>query len=162
MDTPTHRSGHTLDLFSSRHCLRMTPEVSVVDRQIVDHFSVVAAVRTGQLPWKTRVPGSSRNIKGMPLDCLSSEMAIILDMLAPITGGQDVHRLAKQYFEVVERVLDKHQAPCSGHERQMKEFGHQAARVLRRSNELRWRRSGLGARGSGLGARGSGCTVRSS
>ena len=86
----------------------MAPEVSVVDHQIADHFSVVVTVRTGQLPRRTRVPVSSRNTKCIPLDCFSSDMAITLDGLAPITGGQDVFGLAEQYFEVVERVLDKY------------------------------------------------------
>ncbi len=65
VSSATHKKGHTIDLFITKNHAELSPEVSVVNSLISDHYSIVASLRTGRLPRKTRIPVTSRNIKGI-------------------------------------------------------------------------------------------------
>lgn len=146
--TPTHKKGHILDLVITKNCADTVSDISVSNHQITDHSSVVAHLLVGQPPQKIRKLVSSRNIKRIPLAQFSSDIAEQLAGLVSVRDGSDVNRYAEQYLETVSRTLEQH-APTTTKLRAQAVNARwmtaeiKAARILRRSNEAKWRRTGL-------------------
>ena len=58
VNTPTHKNGHTLDLFITKNLADISPGIKVIDPQISDH-SVVATVYVVQPQRITSLDGIS-------------------------------------------------------------------------------------------------------
>ena len=72
--TPTHESGHTLDLINTRQCDSLFSSVPVSDYFISDHCSLLCDLTVGKPTLPTKLI-SYRKIKAIDLQVLCEEMS---------------------------------------------------------------------------------------
>ena len=72
--TPTHESGHTLDLIITRQCDALVKDPPVSDNHISDHWSVTCLLNLDK-PIITRKTKTFRKIKNIDTAVLSNELA---------------------------------------------------------------------------------------
>ena len=91
------------------------------------------------------IPVSSRNLKDLSLEHFSANL---VDGLSQLTNHGNVNSKAEQYFRIVSQTLEKH-APLKWKVQAQTRNARwvtteiKAVRLLRLSNEARWRRTGL-------------------
>ncbi|ELT91248.1 hypothetical protein CAPTEDRAFT_214477 [Capitella teleta] len=108
VNTPTHRSGHTLDLAMT---LRIDPHphVTALDLTLSDHYAIVCFIDI-QTPTQTSQPITYRSLK--KIDCAQFIGDIIQSSLPQrtdlITHNTDTQLYVDLYDDVLSGLLDKH------------------------------------------------------
>ena len=102
--TPTHESGHTLDLIFTRQCETLVTETPVRDYHISDHWSVTCLLNFVK-PRATRKTVTFRKIKNIDAAVLSKELSMSdLCRNTPDTLNDLVHC----YNTTLASALDRH------------------------------------------------------
>ena len=140
--TPTHESGHTLDLIITRQCDSLLSSVPVSNYFISDHSSLVCDLTVGKPTLPTKLI-SYRKIKAIDLQVLCEEMSTSkLCQDSP----NSLNDLAECYNLTLALIIDRH-APLLTKKLAIRPlvpwFNNdiKKARRERRKAEIRWRRT---------------------
>ena len=143
IQVPTHTNGHTLDFAA---CHSELEQIQVIPSQISDHFSIIwhwdaLNHRTSQ----KSLPYQCRQLKNFSEDDFQIELRHRLEEI-PINTS--VNELCGMYTSTVSEVYDKH-APIVIKSTKRSKVSPwitpaiRQARILRRVNECKWRKTGL-------------------
>ena len=102
--TPTHESGHTLDLIITRQCDALVKDPPVSDYHISDHWSVTCLLNLKK-PTITRKTKTIRKIKNIDTAALSNELAVS-DLCT--NTPDDLNDLVHCYNTTLASALDRH------------------------------------------------------
>lgn len=102
--TPTHRAGHCLDLLITRSNAELLVERVHTDYLISDHMFVHCNINIPRPPLKESSI-SFRRLKSIPAQELRSDL---VDITSRLMLENDVHTLANEYNQGLNKVLDKH------------------------------------------------------
>ena len=142
--TPTHESGHTLDLIITRQCNALVKDPPVSDYHISDHWSVTCLLNL-EKPTITRKTKTIRKTKNIDTAALSNELAAS-DLCT--NTPDDLNDLVHCYITTLASALDRH-APLVTRSILVRPlvplFNNDIKEVRkeRRKAERRWRRTGL-------------------
>ena len=142
--TPTHESGHTLDLIITRQCDALVKDPPVSDYHISDHWSVTCLLNL-EKPTITRKTKTIRKTKNIDTAALSNELAAS-DLCT--NTPEDLNDLVHCYITTLASALDRH-APLVTRSSLVRPlvplFNNDIKEVRkeRRKAERRWRRTGL-------------------
>ena len=102
--TPTHESGHTLDLIITWQCDALVKDPPVSDYHISDHWSVTCLLNLDK-PIITRKTKTFRKIKNIDTAVLSNELAVS-DLCS--NTPDDLNDLVHCYNTTLASALDRH------------------------------------------------------
>ena len=108
---PTHRSGHTLDLFIDRQNDQMLSDFKIVSSMPSDHYAVICSIAFPK-PKPTGKAVKQRQLRKINMKAFNSD--ILNSSLHSETRGTstDVNSLTDNYNQVLRELLDKHAPEC--------------------------------------------------
>src|SRR5271170_3988548 len=115
---PTHSSGHTLDLFITRHSSTIISEIDSIISPFSDHYSIHSVLTVPSSTRTPRVTKYIRNIRSIDPTAFSAD---ILASSLYSNPASTLDSFANQFSSTLSSLLDKH-APlksvsCSSHSR---------------------------------------------
>src|SRR5277367_3692247 len=115
---PTHSSGHTLDLFITRHSSTIISEIDSIISPFSDHYSIYSVLTVPSSTRTPRVTKYIRNIRSIDPTAFSAD---ILASSLYSNPASTLDSFANQFSSMLSSLLDKHarlkSVSCSTHSR---------------------------------------------
>ncbi|KAL8623498.1 hypothetical protein ACOMHN_015706 [Nucella lapillus] len=141
VNVPTQKKGHILDWIITNQPKDII-DLTVVDKQISDHFLISFSLRLCK-PWRRTREVTSRKLKDIDLDVFKADVTTSLSIISPDAGDQaaQLNTCLGELLDLhapltTRRVTDRTSAPWMTLE-------IKAAKQERRRTERQWQQTGL-------------------